>query len=280
VSGFSADWLALREPADHAGRNGDVLAALAAHFAGREEVAVIDLGCGTGSNLRATAAHLPARQRWLLVDNDPALLAAARVRLGQWAEDGEEARDALRLRHRGCELEVSFRHADLASDLEDVLAAEANLVTAAALFDLVSAAWIERFAGVVAKRRAAVYAALTYDGVEIWTPPHPADAEILAAFNDHQRSDKGFGPSAGPQAPAALARAFGAFAYDVRTGDSPTPFDKDGDAAVIRDIVECVSAAARDVGQVPASRIAEWVAARAGASCTIGHTDLLALPPS
>jgi SAM-dependent methyltransferase len=281
MSGFSADWLALREPADHAGRNGELLDALAAHFAGRQEVAIVDLGCGTGSNLRATAAHLPPRQRWLLVDHDPALLAAARVRLGRWAEAGAEAGDGLRLRHGGRELHVSFRQADLASDLEHVLASEADLVTAAALFDLVSEAWIERFAKGVASRGAAVYAALTYDGVEIWTPPHPADAEILAAFNDHQRNDKGFGPSAGPQAPAVLARALRAFAYAVRTGASPTPFDRDGDAAVIRDIVDCVSAAARDIGHVPASRIAEWVRARAaGASCTIGHTDLLALPPS
>jgi SAM-dependent methyltransferase len=279
VTGFSADWLASREPADHAGRNGEVLARLAAYFAAREEVAVVDLGCGTGSNLRATAPYLPRRQRWLLVDHDPALLRAARQRLREWAERSEQAGDAITLWHAGRELEVSFRQADLAGDLGAVLDADADLVTAAALFDLVSRPWIEDFARAVARLRAAVYVALTYDGVEIWTPAHPADAEILAAFNEHQRGDKGFGPSAGPDAATLLARVFRRLAYDVTTGESPTPFDRHLDAAVIRDIVECVCAAARDMGKVAPSLIAEWVEARGeGASCTIGHTDLLALP--
>ena len=36
---------------------------------------VVDLGCGTGSNLRALAPPCPRRQSWRLVDRDPALLA-------------------------------------------------------------------------------------------------------------------------------------------------------------------------------------------------------------
>ena len=72
MSGFSADWLALREPLDHASRNAAVAAACAAHFAGAETLAVLDLGCGTGSNLRALAPILPERQDWRLVDHDPA----------------------------------------------------------------------------------------------------------------------------------------------------------------------------------------------------------------
>ena len=84
MTGFSADWLALREPADRRARNSGLLAALVARLAGRREVAVIDLGCGTGSNLRACAPQLPARQEWRLVDLDPALLAAARERLDGW----------------------------------------------------------------------------------------------------------------------------------------------------------------------------------------------------
>jgi len=151
-----------------------------------------------------------------------------------------------------------------------------DLVTAAALFDLVSTLWIERFAGTVASRRAVLYAALTYDGVEIWSPPHPADADILAAFNHHQTGDKGFGPSVGPGATKALARVFRALAYEVKTGDSPTPLE---DESAIWDVVECVVGAARDTGQVTDERLADWQTARAsGASCTIGHTDLLATP--
>ncbi|HKH34927.1 MAG TPA: hypothetical protein VKA80_12340, partial [Beijerinckiaceae bacterium] len=64
MSGFSADWLALREPADHRARNRELLAQLRARFAGQEAVTVVDLGSGTGSNLRACAPQLAPRQRW------------------------------------------------------------------------------------------------------------------------------------------------------------------------------------------------------------------------
>ncbi len=86
MSGFSAEWLALREPADHRARNRDLLGALARRFAGRDTLSVVDLGCGAGSNLRALAPALPRRQRWRLVDHDAALLGAARGRIAQWGD--------------------------------------------------------------------------------------------------------------------------------------------------------------------------------------------------
>ena len=55
MSGFAAAWLALREPYDHAARS----AALADRFAAAVGKAphLLDLGCGTGSNLRYLAAR-------------------------------------------------------------------------------------------------------------------------------------------------------------------------------------------------------------------------------
>jgi hypothetical protein len=55
MSGFSAQWLDLREPVDHRSRNVELGRRLARHFEGWRPITVVDLGCGTGSNLRATA---------------------------------------------------------------------------------------------------------------------------------------------------------------------------------------------------------------------------------
>ncbi|MDP3319739.1 MAG: methyltransferase type 12, partial [Bosea sp. (in: a-proteobacteria)] len=87
MAGFSPEWLGLREPADHAARNPQVLAAVGAHFAGRSSLTVVDLGCGAGSNLRGSYAALPARQHWTLVDLDQRLLAATRETLSGWADE-------------------------------------------------------------------------------------------------------------------------------------------------------------------------------------------------
>ncbi|WP_246659842.1 MULTISPECIES: hypothetical protein [Methylosinus] len=89
MSGFSAEWLDLRESADHAARNPALRESVARAFADRESLTIVDLACGAGSNLRGLAEHLPARQKWLLVDHDPALLAAARARLAAWADVAE-----------------------------------------------------------------------------------------------------------------------------------------------------------------------------------------------
>ena len=53
MSGFSSDWLALREPYDVTARNTTVLDAVLAAFRGQGSISVVDLACGTGSTLRA-----------------------------------------------------------------------------------------------------------------------------------------------------------------------------------------------------------------------------------
>ena len=76
MSGFTAEWLALREPHDLAARNSTVLAAVAAS-ANSLPLRIIDLGCGSGSTIRAIQALLPTPQHWDLIDNDVELLAIA-----------------------------------------------------------------------------------------------------------------------------------------------------------------------------------------------------------
>ena len=68
---FDADWLALREPVDHRSRAEALLAALCDAWRARGWSRVLDLGSGTGSNLRYLTPRFPAGQAWVLVDHDP-----------------------------------------------------------------------------------------------------------------------------------------------------------------------------------------------------------------
>src|SRR4051794_41502555 len=146
MSGFSAGWLALREPADPHARSPALVAELRSVFAGRDAAAVIDLGCGTGSNLRALAASLPRRQSWRLVDRDPALLGAARERLVAWA-DASEAGAELHLRKGGFDIAVRFVEADLAQGVAPLLGdGGVDLVAGAAPVGFLSAALVRQFA--------------------------------------------------------------------------------------------------------------------------------------
>jgi hypothetical protein len=75
MSGFSIEWLSLREPYDLVARNATVLDAVASAFLDQTAISIVDLACGTGATLRALGPRLPPRQNWRLVDNNLSLLA-------------------------------------------------------------------------------------------------------------------------------------------------------------------------------------------------------------
>jgi len=260
---FSAQWLALREPYDQRARSTDVLDAVAAAFAGRPAIAVVDLGCGTGSTVRTMAPRLPARQRWRLVDNDLGLLAQAAAQA------------------RPPDLLIEARTIDLVRDLELALDGAIDLITTSALLDLVSAEWLERLAVEAASRRLPVYAALTYQGKATLDPAEPFDHEIVAAVNRHQRRDKGFGPALGPEAGLRAVRAFERVGYAVVTGASDWEFAPD-DRAIQLDVLSGWASAAGELGDLPQGAIDAWLARRrdlvtAGrSSMRVGHVDFFA----
>lgn len=249
--GFTTDWLTLREPADRAARDATLLRRAVA-AAGPNPV-ILDLGCGTGSTVRALRPHVPAGTEWRLVDNDPELLARAEVDAGGLARifpQDLQALDAL--------------------PLDGV-----TLVTASALIDLVSRQWLEDF---VARVRVPVYFALSYDGVMTWNPEDPHDAPIVAAFNAHQRGDKGFGQALGPDSVPVTQEIFEHAGFTVAVATSDWRLGPE-DALLQRDLVAGIARAAQDVG---AEEALEWGVRRSfGAdhsSCTVGHGDILAIP--
>ena len=261
---FSADWLALREPHDARARNAEVLAAVAAAFADRESIAVVDLACGTGSTLRAVTAHLPRRQRWRLVDNDLGLLARAAAL------------------NRPPDRDVAAVPIDLARDLE-LAVEDVDLITTSALIDLVSVDWLDRLIVEAATRRLPVYAALSYDGRVALSPRDSADDRIVDAVNRHQRRDKGFGPALGPAAVAEALTRFARVGYEVTQGESDWVFGTE-DREIQLDVLSGWAGAAREMDDVPLPEIVGWLTRRrdhvaAGrATLRVGHVDIFARP--
>ena len=262
---FSESWLKLREPYDRRARNGAVLDAVGAWAVGRPSLAVVDLACGLGSTLRTVSERLPGRQSWRLVDNDLSLLARA----------GGLARPP--------ELTVTAVPVDLARDLEAALDGPIELVTTSALLDLVSHDWLDRLATESAARRLPVYAALSYDGLATLDPVDPMDSAVIDAVNQHQRSDKGFGPALGPAAAATAPERFEAIGYTVVQGASDWIFGP-RDTEIQTEVLTGWAVAAREIGDPPIAEIINWLARRrdhiaAGrSSMRVGHVDFFARP--
>jgi hypothetical protein len=250
MSGFSADWLTLREGADNAARDAVLRKAAVAWGEAHAGLRVLDLGAGTGATLKVLGTALRGA-RWWLADNDPALLSRAVATAGELGVTAEP-------------LVV-----DLAADLAAAFAPKPHLVTASAFFDLAGAAWIDAFAAEAAAGGAAVYAALTYDGNESWLPPHPEDPAVMAAFATDMGRDKGLGPALGGRAGHHLAAALHRQGYRVTTAPSPWRLAAPADAALMRALADGTGSATQ--------ASADWRAA-SRSRIVIGHIDVWAVP--
>lgn len=269
MSGFSADWLALREPVDAAARNPELTARLQDWRRQRGPLTVLDLASGTGANVRFLAPLLGGEQRWRLVDHDPALLARGEESIGPWAAK------------RGLDLTLEWRVLDLVRDEERLDLPGVQLVTASALLDLVSEEWLERLAQRCGQWRAAVFVVLSYDGSIVWEPGLDGDEQVREWVNCHQRTDKGFGPALGPEAAPALASLLERLGYRIELRPSPWrlgPEQAGIQAALLEGWVE----AARQIEPVSADEWADWSArrrrliARGESRLGVGHWDMFA----
>lgn len=263
--GFPASWLALREPADAAACCRPILDRLGAWARARPAVRVVDLGAGTGAHLRRTAPALGPRQSWTLVERDPALLAAGADRLA----------DAT--------VPWRYRELDLARDLAALEDEACELVTASALLDLVSRAWLERLVAWRARAGAALLAVLSFDGRVRWHPIEPGDGPCTALVNRHQRRDKGFGPALGPDATRVLQELLDDAPGELLVGRSDWRLGPEA-AALQEELLEGHARAAAEIAPGRARAVERWRRRRrahlaAGTSrVLVGHLDLLFLP--
>ena len=270
---FDADWLALREPVDRRSRAMELLEPLVAAWKRREWTRVVDLGSGTGSNVRYLASRLPSPQRWTLVDHDPLHLRTA---------------GNIKVNVPSCELAVV--PGDIGS--EGLRAVErADLVTASALLDLVSATWLDQLVAACVETGCAALFALNYNGEVTWSADDgpnaevkdPDDRMVWNALSIHQVGDKGLGPSLGPDAGAAALRAFERGGYQCYLSPGSWHLGVD-DASLVHRLVEGWAEAAKEMLPQESDRISAWAARRLAVvserrfTLTVGHDDLLALP--
>ncbi|MSO62621.1 MAG: class I SAM-dependent methyltransferase [Acidobacteria bacterium] len=258
----------MREPADTAARSAALTEAIVAALPPDRPLRILDLGSGTGSNVRYLSSRLPAPQHWLLVDRDPDLLAEA---------SGRSA---------NCQIETLGRNLgapdSLANLADPPLFPGRHLVTASALLDLVSDQWLRALAGHCRAIGAAALFTLNYNGRSRCAPSEAEDDAIRDLMNRHQRtSDNGFGLAAGPDAVDCAERWFAAVGYQVRRAASDWILLPD-ERELQRQLIEGWAQAAGEISPEQTSMIHDWLARRlahveAGRSRVIvGHEDLAA----
>ena len=213
----SPAWLGVREAADAAARAADLVPLVSRRLAGRSRLVIHDLGCGTGSKGRWLAPQISGPQHWVLHDRDADLLGYAAADMVDKAADGSP-------------VTVETRRADVirltAHDL-----AGADLVTASALLDLLTADEVDRIVAACAGAGCPALFTLSVAGRVELTPADPLDATIGAAFSAHQRRPQGDRRLLGPDAVEAAAAAFAR--HGVATVVRPSPWRLGPDDAAL-----------------------------------------------
>jgi hypothetical protein len=262
-----SDWLALREPADAAARSTGLVDLLLPRLPMDAVTVVHDLGSGTGSMLRWLAPRLPGAQHWVLHDRDAEL-----VELAGSAPVPRTARPTT----------VETRVDDI-TRLDAELLADASLVTASALLDMMTADELGRLVDRCAGAGRPVLFALSVTGEVAIAPADPLDERVRAAFNDHQRRDRGAGRLLGPDAARFAVDRFARRGLDVRTALTPWRLGPSNAALTVEWLRGWAGAAGEQEPALRAPlegyverRLSQLDAGRLTA--TVGHLDLLALP--
>jgi hypothetical protein len=280
MSRFSADWLADREAVDCRSRNVELVATLPRRFE-----SIVDLGAGTGSNLRWLAPQLGSPQAWTLIDNDNQLLVAARKATRTWAQGlGFSARgrgSQLLVTGPDFECRIETVRLDLARGLDQLEFPAGCLITASALLDLVSRAWLEQLIARIEQPDAAILWTLTYDGRITIDPVDVGDDAIIACQNLHQSTNKGFGPALGSDAWLVAQSLLEQAGFEVHVVDSSWQCGK-GDEALLKTLIEGWASAATEIVPRESRAIEQWCklrlrqAASGKLEVSVGHQDIAA----
>lgn len=265
----SSAWLALREAADAAARSRDLVEAVRRRLPAGGAVTVHDLGCGTGSMARWLSPRLAGPQHWVMHDRDPDLLGIAAEHPPNRAADGAP-------------VTMETRREDItrlgAGALEG-----ADLVTASALLDVLSAGELARLVATCAGAGCPVLLTLSVTGRVELDPADPFDRAVSEAFNDHQRRTTDTGRLLGPDAAEAAVDAFTGHGLDVALRPSPWRLGPASAALTAQWLTGWLAAACEQQPELRPQaltyrrrRLTEIQSGRL--SVTVHHTDLLARP--
>ena len=165
------------------------------------------------------------------------------------------------------------------SPLDAGVLGEADLVTGSALLDLVSESWLRSLVATCRATGAAVIFALTYDGRFECSPPDEDDGRVRELVNQHQRTDKGFGPALGASASERCARCLLEAGYRVRADPSDWRLGVEA-GELQRRLIDGWAVAAGAAAPDRFATIASWRARRQAAvdrgesRIVVGHQDV------
>ncbi|MEL7529987.1 MAG: class I SAM-dependent methyltransferase [Bacteroidota bacterium] len=198
ISAYPTHWLETRYPFDAEGRHPVLESEVLTYLQGFKAASVVDVGAGYGSNYNYFAPKLTDAVNWQLLEHDPLLIEAMRLRVPQ----------------RVKLIEHSLLDISSALDLPNT-----DLVMANAVFDLFSEEQFLAFAKPVFAAKVPLYLSLNYTGMG-FEPENNHDLEMIAHYEAHMQRPQAFGQAMGAEGPAMMRKLLTELGYKVQMAPS------------------------------------------------------------
>jgi SAM-dependent methyltransferase len=234
---------------------------------------VLEIGAGLGTMVaRLVDWGAVGAGEYTLLDADRQLLDSSRRWLSDWAAARRRSADLLPDGLQLGDLRVRLVHAELGDYLESPRAAQADMLVANAVLDLVDVpAVLPGLLGLLAPG-GAYWFTINYDGESTFAPDHPHDDRVMQAYHRDMDERLRYGRPAGEsrtgrhlfhhlRAAGAPARAAGSSDWVVSAGpDGNYPGEE---AYFLRSILSTIQDALRNrPDRVEPAHLADWLAVR------------------
>ncbi len=171
---FENSWLYQREKIDNLSKNLTLIDKINSELKYLENISVLDLGTGTGSNFRFLSKKIKHKnQSWTLMDISRSSL--------------QEAKKNITLHNKI--KKVSFKYNDIIKNIKKTNFNKFDLVTGSAFLDIMPANWFKDFHRLNQNTKI-IYFSINYDGYFKFYPRHTLDNNMLKLFNKDQNSKK------------------------------------------------------------------------------------------
>lgn len=223
INMFDPNWLQERYRFDEEARNKQLEWTCVNQFAFRDHLQIVDLGSGTGANLRYYLEQFPQNQSWYCVEEDIALKVPFWEHARQMAIDLdyaiEQEGELMKLTKPGHEVLIHFVHGNLlkVDELVDLL--RTDLVLANAVFDLFSKEQFATLVQVLSHHSLSMLFTLNYVGMD-FSPSTEADDHYIGQYNAHMQREQAFGRGMGPASSREMEAVLKEALAQVEVGES------------------------------------------------------------
>ncbi len=230
----SIHWHDERFKYDCEARNQKVEQACFHHFFGKNEMTIVDLGSGTGSNCLYFFEKFPSNQNWIFIEQEEKVSQYALNRLGIEADKrgyevihGERSL-ALKKEDRNITIEYitdSFLNLVDLVDLDNV-----DLVMASAVFDLITFSQFVDFGSVLLEKKLPLLTTLNYAEMD-FNSDSPSDVVFIEKYESFMNRPQEFGKAMGKKCPRILVDFFQKQEATVEYG--PSIWKLEGESAQV-----------------------------------------------